>query len=357
LSNELELLAERIINGVKISKDDVVVLSCSRNSLQFAELLSKSIVAKGAYPVIILKPSINILRSVITECIWVESNIYETLAHDVSVFIDIVDTMRLGLEVEDINCLNSAWNLFPYAIFDEVVKSKYIGKRYALITSPMDEVLGSMITRASLVNYAVLSKDLQKVIEIFRKGNEIIIKNTTSNIRAKLRGVVLWDCGSLDLNREGDFQIMMPSGVVSTFPIETSVEGYVYIPELYDPWNLSSKPIKGLEIWFENGCIVKARARDNFELFKKIMENSVGDKECVGEIGVGFNPELNVLTGFQQLDEIVRGAIYIALGDNSYVYPELGGRLRSNLHWHIPLHRASLIIDSIEIVRSGKLII
>lgn len=74
------------------------------------------------------------------------------------------------------------------------------------------------------------------------------------------------------------------------------------------------------------------------------------------ELGIGLNPEVEGPRGFQQLDEVAEGLVYVAIGDNSFVYPELGGKLSSSLHRHFPIPRATVEVDGRALVKNGRVL-
>lgn len=118
----------------------------------------------------------------------------------------------------------------------------------------------------------------------------------------------------------------MPDGEVYTAPIEDSINGYIKFlyPAIY-----RGKEVSGVELWFEKGRVVKAKAEKNEEYLLSVLDTDYGARS-VGEFAFGTNNGINYFTKDILFDEKMGGTIHIAMGAS---YPETGGVNDSAIHW------------------------
>ncbi len=117
-----------------------------------------------------------------------------------------------------------------------------------------------------------------------------------------------------------------PDGEVFTAPVEDSVEGHITFsyPAVYQ-----GREVEGVELWFEKGQVVKARARRGEDLLHHLLDTDPGAR-YVGEFAIGLNPAIQQFTRNILFDEKIRGTVHLALGHG---YPECGSRNESAIHW------------------------
>ena len=354
----LKRIAERVLEGLRVSRGDVVLIASSSSSSALADELCVSALEKGAVPLVVYKPPPSAVRAAVRAertCI----GLWETLGREVTAFVDVIDLNRLELGLGELEAARAFWNLLPYPVFDEIARRKREGRRYALLTSPLvGGGLDEEVARASLVDGKLLYAKVRELASHLERGRTVRIASKGTYVEFKLAGrKCLWDCGTLDLAPEGDFQIAIPPGVVGVFPEEGTAEGRLLVPEVYDPWMAFAKPVKNLELVFERGRVVEAGAEEGLDVYEAVLAASTGHRDWLCEFGIGLNPEVEGPRGFQQLDEVAEGLVYVAIGDNSFVYPELGGRLSSNLHWHLPIPRATVEVDGRTVVEDGRIVV
>ena len=137
----------------------------------------------------------------------------------------------------------------------------------------------------------------------------------------------------------------MPSGEVFTSPVEDSVEGAISFsfPACY-----SGREAHGVELTFENGRVVKARAQKGEEFLHAIIDTDDGARS-VGEIAVGTNAAIQRFTKNTLFDEKIGGTVHMALGA---AYPDTGGTNKSSVHWDM----VNDMRDGGKIYADGKLI-
>jgi len=120
----------------------------------------------------------------------------------------------------------------------------------------------------------------------------------------------------------------LPSGEVFTGPHEDSAEGTVRFTIPSSPGGVD---VAGVELRFEGGKVVDARAERGDAYLQQTLETDAGARR-LGELGVGTNFGLDRPTGLILLDEKIGGTVHLALGRS---YPETGGVNRSAVHWDL----------------------
>ncbi len=118
----------------------------------------------------------------------------------------------------------------------------------------------------------------------------------------------------------------MPDGEVFTGPVEDSVEGHVTFsyPAIHQ-----GREVSGIQLWFEKGKVVAAKANKNEEFLLKTLDTDEGAR-FVGEFAIGTNKGIDRFTGQILFDEKINGSFHMALGAG---YPESGSKNVSAIHW------------------------
>ncbi|MDX6676500.1 MAG: aminopeptidase [Solirubrobacteraceae bacterium] len=120
----------------------------------------------------------------------------------------------------------------------------------------------------------------------------------------------------------------MPSGEVFTGPHEASASGIVRFDVPSSPAGVD---VAGVELQFEDGLVVGARAERGEEYLQRALQPDDGARR-LGEIGIGTNFGIERAIGATLFDEKIGGTVHLALGRS---YPETGGRNESALHWDL----------------------
>jgi aminopeptidase len=127
-------------------------------------------------------------------------------------------------------------------------------------------------------------------------------------------------------NSDGDRN--MPSGEIFTSPVEDSVEGWYR--GSFPAFN-HGQEVHGLELRFEGGSVVEAKAERNEAFLLEMLDLDEGSRR-LGEFAIGTNNGIQRFTRNILFDEKIGGSMHIALGSG---FPELGGENTSSLHWDI----------------------
>lgn len=118
----------------------------------------------------------------------------------------------------------------------------------------------------------------------------------------------------------------MPSGEIFTGPVEDSANGWVRFSY---PAIVAGRAVSGIELRFENGKVVEARAKENENLLFARLDTDPGAR-FLGEFAIGTNYGIDRFTANMLFDEKIGGTIHMAVGMG---YPETGSTNRSAVHW------------------------
>ena len=150
--------------------------------------------------------------------------------------------------------------------------------------------------------------------------------STASELRIEAEGtdLTLRVSGRTWVNSDGKRN--MPSGEVFTGPHEDSAEGVIRYTVPSSPGGV---PVEGIELRFEAGRVVDARAERGEEYLRTALATDEGASR-LGEIGIGTNFGIDRPVGMILLDEKIGGTVHLAVGRS---YPETGGTNESAVHW------------------------
>jgi aminopeptidase len=126
--------------------------------------------------------------------------------------------------------------------------------------------------------------------------------------------------------KEADGKYNFPDGEIFTAPVEKSVDGWVRFGY---PAIFGGQEVIDVELWFENGRVVKETATKGRELLTRLLDSD-GGARYLGEWGIGTNYGITRFTKNMLFDEKMGGTIHFAVGAG---YPETGSKNESGLHW------------------------
>jgi len=163
---------------------------------------------------------------------------------------------------------------------------------------------------------------------------------------------ILVDDGVLsdeDLAR-GDVGLNIPCGEVFVAPLETTANGRIR----FERTHISGfGEAEGLEVSFRRGRITGFEAEKGAENLKAFLDANTGDKDRIGEFGIGCNPGAEYTGGSIIVDEKIYGTIHIAIGNNTGSYH---GRNRASSHLDLIKDMRGGVVeaDGVEIMKYGK---
>jgi aminopeptidase len=145
-------------------------------------------------------------------------------------------------------------------------------------------------------------------------------------IQAEGTDITLGVRGRTWINSDG--RRNMPSGEVSTGPLEDSANGTIRFTVPTGPRGVV---VTGVQLTFRDGVVVEASAEQGQQYLDAALATDAGARR-LGEIGIGTNAGIDVPTGHILLDEKMAGTVHLALGRS---YPETGAVNASALHWDL----------------------
>jgi len=141
-----------------------------------------------------------------------------------------------------------------------------------------------------------------------------------------------------------DCGIDVPAGEVYVAPVETSANGILVVNE-HKEYGL-----KELKLRFADGRITDIKAERGSDAFKRLLEKAEGDKDRIGEFGMGTNYGIKP-AGWSKYDEKAMGTAHVAIGSNL----RLGGANKASIHVDFALDKPTVEADGKVILRRGRL--
>ena len=143
-----------------------------------------------------------------------------------------------------------------------------------------------------------------------------------------------------------------PDGEIFTSPVEESVNGWVRFayPCIYD-----GREVIDVELWFEDGKIVKEKAAKGQDFLTALLNTDHGSR-YLGEWGIGTNYQIPRFTKNMLFDEKLGGTIHLAVGAG---FPEAGSKNESGVHWDMLCNMADseIQVDGELFYKDGKFMV
>lgn len=149
-----------------------------------------------------------------------------------------------------------------------------------------------------------------------------------------------------------DGKYNFPDGEIFTGPVEESVTGHIRFsyPAIY-----GGQEVEDIELWFEDGKVVKESASKGQELLTSLLNTDEGAR-FLGEWGIGTNYGIQRFTKNMLFDEKMGGTIHLAVGAG---YPETGSKNDSGIHWDMlcDMAESEITVDGDLMYKDGKFVI
>lgn len=187
------------------------------------------------------------------------------------------------------------------------------------------------------------ASEQQRIADRLNKARVLEIRGENVDLRVVVEGR-RW------VNDDG--RKNMPGGEVFTGPVEDGVEGWVRFTY---PAVWRGVMIEGVELVFEKGRVVKARASKGEDKLHSILSTDEGARR-VGELAFGLNYNINRFTRMILFDEKIGGTMHMALGSS---YPDTGGRNNSAIHWDMitDMSKGRVYADGELIYQEGEFLV
>lgn len=206
------------------------------------------------------------------------------------------------------------------ARYKESEKSKVRGARLGF---PVDRVGFVDKDKYFSVFYSTLketfSKKMPQIVDYYQKKlkntDKIhIVADDGTDFSFSIKGrEVLRDDASPPPNKNKGCTYNFPAGEIYVAPVETSAEGTIIFDYVL-PYGFGL--IHDLKLVFKKGKVIEYSAKNGgTELFGKFLNANTGEKDRIGELGIGCNPGADFI-GTIIVDEKIFGSIHIAIGWN-----------------------------------------
>lgn len=165
------------------------------------------------------------------------------------------------------------------------------------------------------------------------------LKFSIEGRRVAVEDGTLEDCHSAGM----ECGIDVPGGEVYVAPVETSANGILVVNEHIE------HGLKKLRLEFKNGQITDFKAEEGANVLRKLLKEAKGDKDRIGELGVGTNYGIKPV-GWSIYDEKALGTAHIAIGSNIH----LGGVNRASIHLDFVLNKPTVKAGNELIMEKGR---
>ena len=186
-------------------------------------------------------------------------------------------------------------------------------------------------------------KRQQRLVDWLAGKKEVVIRGENIDLRMSIAGRSF-------INASGKQNF--PDGEIFTSPVEDSTAGWVRFgyPAIH-----GGREVEDIELWFEDGKVVKEQAKKGSEFLTATLNTDEGAR-VLGELGIGTNYEIQRFTKHMLFDEKIGGTVHLAVGSG---FPEAGGSNMSGVHWDMLCNMAEgeIIVDGTTVYQNGKFII
>jgi aminopeptidase len=187
------------------------------------------------------------------------------------------------------------------------------------------------------------AKRQQRLMDWLAGKNEIVLKGENIDIQMSIDGRNFTGAAGKE---------NFPDGEIFTSPVENSVNGWVRFgyPAIY-----SGREVDDIELWFENGRVVKEKAKKGQDILTSLLNTDDGAR-VLGELGIGTNYGIQRFTKNMLFDEKIGGTVHLAVGSG---FPECGSQNKSGLHWDMlcDMAQSEIVVDGDLFYKDGKVVI
>jgi aminopeptidase len=182
-----------------------------------------------------------------------------------------------------------------------------------------------------------------KLVEWLKGRDRVMLKGSNIDMTFSIKDRTFEPC---------DGKMNFPDGEIFTGPVEDSANGWVRFKY---PAIEMGQEIQDIELWFENGKVVKETASKNQELLTSTLNTDTGAR-YLGEWGIGTNYGITKFTKDMLFDEKIGGTIHFAVGSG---YPETGSKNESAIHWDMlcDMAESEITVDHEIFYKDGKPVI
>lgn len=188
----------------------------------------------------------------------------------------------------------------------------------------------------------------QKVVDYLNGKKEVRFQTANgTDLTVNVEGMTWINCAGHE---------NFPDGEVFTGPNLKAADGGVNGVVRYSfPAVHHGREVHDIELTFEKGKVVKAKAGKNEDFLKQMLQLDEG-ASSLGEIAIGTNYQITDYSKNTLFDEKIGGTFHAAVGAG---YPETGNTNTSGLHWDMVCDLrpgGTITVDGEVISRDGKFV-
>lgn len=350
MENRLRFWKSVLLDSIQLRSGSCVVVDGFREELDELETLASECYRHGIYPILKLALSNQSLEYII------ESRAPENIeAKHLSALVEGIDAW---ISVFGWGRNREKQRMYPpeYQPSGRIFEKMHSRKvKFVVVTlpPPKGHPLREIVRRAFECDCNQVSS-LGKRLKDALKGSEDVHITTKSgtNLHFSLKNrPILIEDGILDEeDLKEDFVLALPSGVVNLFPIETTVNGTVFIKNARE-YRYRIGDLEDVTMQFEHGHLVNWKAKKGRHVIKRFLEKTSGSSDTFCEVCLGINEKVNRYVGLPNIDELRYGAADIAIGHNQ---PFGKSRTRPPVHWHFSLGKITLDIEGKTTIEDGE---
>lgn len=362
----MQKIAKTIVNvNLGIKEKDITIISAGPESLKFAEALAFEAAKIGAQPAITYgsdELSLKIYKTINPKFLKNWPKLAGTLSKlvDVSIVIDDSNPF-LAKQLPQKKIEIRRKTVKPIRRIEEERQRKK-DMRAVLLGFPTPEAaramgipfkkLDKIFWDSMRIDYWKLYKFNSALLRRLKGASKIKIIGERTNLTFSVKNrKFINSCGIIDKETMG--YMNLPEGEIFVPPVENSAKGEIYF-DLPCMWHYG-KQVEGVWFKFRKGKLVDYEIEKGKKNFVDVYNNASGDKDKIGELGIGTSPRAKITGGMTIVDEKVRGTIHMAIGHSKH----FGGKNDSTIHWDFfkDMRHGKLYADKKLIIDNGRLII
>jgi leucyl aminopeptidase (aminopeptidase T) len=368
MRGDLKLARQIVEVCLNVSYGENVWIQSWDHTVDLASKLASACLQRGAYPFITLIPEDYWMHSLVEA----PKKLLEILPTHQSAALEKTDVFVFMLgprnpifwdkippkkrELANVWFYNSNKFLESWRKIAQTHSVRMLGIEYCLVTPERAKALGldyerwrETMLNGCLANQREIANKAAKLASIIKNGHQVHIQTPFgTNLRFELVGREPIIGDSIVTKEDASKYIVkfLPSGFVEVAANEDSAEGTV----VYDAPipAMGGKKIIGLTLQFEQGRVIKYKAKEGIDIFENYIKSGRGHIRKFGFFGIGLNPGLR--HGFTQDDKVL-GGVTIGIGGNK----DKGGKNSTpeNRHWWASMTHATVQIDGKLILKDG----
>ena len=341
-----------LLDSARLRKGSCVVIDGFREELEDLEMLASECYVQGIYPILKLSLSPKSVEYVAGKKAPENLEAKHLLA--------LIDGIDAWFSIFGWGRSKGKKRMYPPEyqpsgrVFEKMGRKKV---KFVMVTlpPPIGHPLRDVVRKALECDYHQVSSFGKKLRDALKCSEDVQIKTrdgTNLHFSLKDRPVLVED-GVLDEeDLKEDFILALPSGSVSLFPVETTVNGTVFVKKARE-YRYGTGDLEDVTLQFRQGRLADWKAKKGSKCIQKFLEKTNGTSDMFCEVCLGINKKVNSYVGLVNIDELRYGCADIAIGHN---IPFGKSRTSPPIHWHFSLGKISLSTEGKTIIKNGEIV-